>query len=191
MELTIADFSILVCLSMLSISMAVQARNRVRTTIAFVVALLINTITVCMFIVNSASIVYSIKDIFGSTLPLPPISAEVIEKGTTLKIKRTGPSEKFIETFRNFNNNVLKQTQAQFEKISQFPVDELSQLDDHSYNSLENQSKQSQAKIAKLIKELANLKAPNQELQKNLSLLNQSLIHLKVKAFKTTVSVKK
>ena len=98
MELTIAEFSILVCLSMLSISMAVQAQNRARTTIAFVVALLINTITLCIFIVNSASIIYSIKDVFGSTLPLPPISAEVIEKGTTLKVNPTGPSKKFIET---------------------------------------------------------------------------------------------
>jgi hypothetical protein len=180
MELSIADFFILVSLSMLSISLAVQVQNRARTTIAVVVALLINTITVCIFIVNSASIAYSIKESFGSTAPLAPISAQVIKKRHILDIKSSGPSKKFIETFRKFNRNVLKQTHSQFEKISQFPLEELSQLDDQAYNALQNQCNDSQKIIARLIKELANIKAPTQELQENLNRLNQSLIDLAI-----------
>jgi valyl-tRNA synthetase len=180
MELSIADFFILVSLSMLSISMAVQVQNRARTTIAVVVALLINTITVCIFIVNSASIAYSIKEAFGSSAPLTPISVQVVKKKPTLKIKSSGPSKKFVKTFRDFNRNVLKQTQAQFVKISQFPLEELSQLDDQAYNSLQNQCNRSQKIIAKLINELANIKAPTQELQENLNRLNQTLIDLAI-----------
>ena len=180
MELSIADFFILVSLSMLSISMAVQVQNRARTTIAVVVALLINTLTVCIFIVNSASIAYSIKEAFGANAPLDPISAQVIKERHTLKTKSSGHSKKFIETFREFNRKVLMQTHAQFEKISQFPLEELSQLDDRAYKSLQNQCNDSQKTIARLIKELANIKAPTQELQENLNRLNQTLIDLAI-----------